>query len=212
MFAVWAVPKPGNRRLDVAGRLKGYTTTVSQEQDLVNVIVNDHREVEQVFTQLEEPGVEPQRRKELVDHVIAELVRHSVAEEQYMYPAARRYLDNGDEIADHEISEHAEAERVMKRLEGMDPTDSEFDGLVRQLIDSIRHHIEDEEGDLLPKLRAACDEQELRDLGQKVVNAKRVAPTRPHPMAPDKPPANRILNPGAGLVDRLRDKLSGREV
>ena len=110
MFAVWAVPKPGNRRLDVAGRLKGYTTTVSQEQDLVNVIVNDHREVEQVFTQLEEPGVEPQRRKELVDHVIAELVRHSVAEEQYMYPAARRYLDNGDEIADHEISEHAEAE------------------------------------------------------------------------------------------------------
>ncbi len=186
--------------------------TSTSEQNLIDVIIRDHREVEQVFAQLEEPGVEPQRRKQLVDHVIAELVRHSVAEEQHMYPAARRRLQNGDEIADHEIEEHSEAERIMKRLEGMEATDREFDGLVRQLIDSIRHHIEDEEKDLLPKLRAACDEQELRDLGEKVMAAKRTAPTRPHPSAPDTPPANRILDPGAGLVDRVRDMLSGRNV
>ncbi|MBB1246923.1 hemerythrin domain-containing protein, partial [Streptomyces durbertensis] len=34
--------------------------------------------------------------------------------------------------------------------------------------------------------------------------------TRPHPGMPDKPPANRLLAPGAGLVDRARDALSGR--
>jgi hypothetical protein len=43
-----------------------------------------------------------------------------------------------------------------------------------------------------------------------VVNVKKMAPTRPHPSAPDKPPANKILGPGAGLVDRLRDTLTGR--
>lgn len=139
----------------------------TSEQDLIGVITQDHREVERVFAELERPGVDPQRRKELVDHVIAELVRHSVAEEQHMYPAARRVLDNGDELADHEIEEHAEAERLMKRLEGMAATDPEFDGLVRDLIGSIRHHVEDEEKDLLPKLRAACSERELRELGRR---------------------------------------------
>ncbi|MFY7066141.1 hypothetical protein ACOQFV_09790 [Nocardiopsis changdeensis] len=36
------------------------------------------------------------------------------------------------------------------------------------------------------------------------------APTRPHPGAPDTPPADRLLAPGAGLIDRMRDALSGR--
>lgn len=42
------------------------------------------------------------------------------------------------------------------------------------------------------------------------VIAKKPAPTRPHPAAPDKPPANKLLGPGAGLVDRARDMLTGR--
>ncbi|PNG20684.1 hemerythrin, partial [Streptomyces cahuitamycinicus] len=33
---------------------------------------------------------------------------------------------------------------------------------------------------------------------------------RPHPSAPDTPPANKLLAPGTGMVDRLRDMLSGR--
>src|SRR3954467_8832763 len=41
--------------------------------------------------------------------------------------------------------------------------------------------------------------------------AKKTAPTRPHPSAPDKPPANKLLAPGGGLVDRVRHALSGRQ-
>jgi len=39
-----------------------------------------------------------------------------------------------------------------------------------------------------------------------------IAPTRPHPLASDRPPLNRLLAPGAGLIDRMRDALSGRKV
>jgi hypothetical protein len=81
---------------------------------------------------------------------------------------------------------------------------------VRKLMEDIRHHIEDEEGDLLPKLRQACSEADLQELGEKFENAKKMAPTRPHPAAPDRPPANKILGPGAGLIDRMRDALTGR--
>jgi hemerythrin superfamily protein len=178
--------------------------------DVVTVLINDHRAVERVFTELEQGDGSPRHRRELADHVIAELVRHSVAEEQYLYPAARASLGDGDEIADHEIAEHAEAERTMKELDGLEPTDPRFDQLLGKLMREIRHHIEDEESDLFPRLRQACSETELGDLGEKIMRAKEVAPTRPHPSAPDTPPMNKILGPGVGLVDRMRDALSGR--
>ena len=179
--------------------------------NLISVITQDHREVEAVFQELESGEGTPEHRRDLADHVIAELVRHSVAEEEYMYPAAREALEGGDELADHELEEHAEAEKLMKQLDGLDPTDPRFDELLGTLMSDIRHHIEEEESDLLPKLEAACSEEQLRDLGEKVVRAKAMAPTHPHPSAPDKPPANKLLAPGAALVDRMRDALSGRE-
>lgn len=183
--------------------------TTTGQQDLIDAIVADHRETEGVFAEIEASG-DPRLKRELVEHVITELVRHSVAEEQYLYPTARRVLADGDEIADHEIAEHAEAEELMKELENTEATDPKFDELARSLIGAIRHHLQDEERDLLPKLRAACDADELRQLGQKFENSKKMAPTRPHPAAPDRPPANKILGPGMGLIDRMRDALTGR--
>jgi hemerythrin superfamily protein len=185
--------------------------TTAHEQDLVDAIMTDHREVEAVFAELE-TSTDPRTRRELVEHVIAELVRHSVAEEQYLYPTARKVLPDGDEIADHELAEHAEAEELMKALEETTETEPRFDELVGKLIEEIRHHLGEEEGDLLPKLRAACDAAELRELGRKFERSKKMAPTRPHPSAPDRPPANKILGPGLGLIDRVRDALSGRDV
>lgn len=182
----------------------------TDSEDLVSVITTDHREVEAIFQELEGNQGTPEHRRDLVDHVIAELIRHSVAEEQYMYPAAREALPDGDKVVDHELEEHAEAEQVMKDLDGLDPADPEFDRLVGKLIGDIRHHIEEEETDLLPKLQQHCTSEQLLDLGQKVTAAKKRAPTRPHPSAPDKPPANKVLGPGAALVDRMRDALSGR--
>ncbi|MDQ3886340.1 MAG: hemerythrin domain-containing protein [Actinomycetota bacterium] len=178
--------------------------------DVVTTLIDDHRAVERVFQELESREDNPQQRRELADHVIAELVRHSVAEEQYLYPAVRKALQDGDQLADHEISEHAEAERTMKDLDGMDPTDPRFDELLGKLMSEVRHHVQDEESDLFPRLREACAETELVELGERVVRAKESAPTRPHPSAPDKPPMNKILAPGAGLVDKMRDALTGR--
>lgn len=168
--------------------------------DLVTVIIDDHRAVEGVFVELESGEGDPQGRRDLADHMIAELVRHSIAEEEHMYPAVREYLDDGDEIV--------EVERLLKQFEGVDPGDERFDQLLGEITDNVRHHIREEENDLLPQLRSACSEEQLRDLGEKVLGAKKSAPTRPHPAAPHRPPANLILNPGAGLIDKIRDSLS----
>lgn len=181
------------------------------QADVIIVLTEDHRAAERVFQELESGSGDPQDRKDLADHVIAELVRHSVAEEHYLYPTVRKVLSDGDQVADHELSEHLEAERTMKELDGLDPTDPRFNELLGQLMTEVRHHIRDEEEDLFPRLQEACSESELTELGEQIVRAKESAPTRPHPMAPKKPPANKMLDPGAGLVDRMRDALSGRQ-
>ncbi|MDO3683350.1 hemerythrin domain-containing protein [Micromonospora sp. C28ISP2-4] len=180
------------------------------KQDVVDVLTADHHEFEAIFVELESRQGTPEHRRQLADVVIAELVRHAIAEEQYVYPAARKALPDGDQIAEHEISEHADAERTMKELESLDPSEARFDELLAHLTSTIRHHVQDEENDLFPRLRAACAREELVELAGKVEAAKKSAPTRPHPAAPDRPPANRLLAPGTGLVDRMRDALSGR--
>ncbi|MGC5305558.1 hemerythrin domain-containing protein [Micromonospora zamorensis] len=183
---------------------------IADDQDVVDILVADHREVETIFVELETRQGTPEHRRQLVDVVIAELVRHTVAEETYVYPTVRKALPDGDEIADHDITEHADAEQAMKDIESVDPADPRFEELLTHLTSTIRHHVQDEENELFPRLRAATAREELVELAGKVTAFKKIAPTRPHPNAPDHPLANKLLAPGTGMIDRLRDALSDR--
>ncbi|MEU7384066.1 MULTISPECIES: hemerythrin domain-containing protein [unclassified Streptomyces] len=178
--------------------------------DVIQELTTDHREVEEIFAQMEALPMGNSRRKDLADQATIELVRHSVAEEMHLYPAVRHYVRDGDAIADREVQDHAEAERTMKDLEGLAADDPRFDELVGRLMREIREHVTDEEQNLFPLLRDSTKPEELEQLGEKVRSAKKTAPTRPHPAAPDTPPLNKLLAPGAGLVDRIRDTVTGR--
>jgi hemerythrin superfamily protein len=177
--------------------------------DVIELLEQDHREVELMFAEFER-ATDPQDRRAIADKIIIELVKHSEAEEQAVYPAMRKALPNGDELVEHEISEHSEAEQIMKQLDGMDPSNPEFGVLMAQLIEAIRHHVQEEEGEAFPKFRQAVDKEQLDKLAGIVEGLKRIVPTHPHPMAPDHPPFNALLGPGAGLLDRVRDMLTGR--
>jgi hemerythrin superfamily protein len=179
-------------------------------QDMVNVLVKDHEEVKELFREIES-ATDGKTRRAKADQVTAELVRHSVAEEMYLYPAARKVLSNGDQLADHEIEEHAEAEQLLKRWEKMDGDDPEFMSVFREMSQAVLHHIEEEEGTLFPELQTKLDANEMVQLGEKIDKAKKMAPTRPHPSAPDEPPMNKILGAPTGVVDRVRDLMSGRK-
>ena len=149
-------------------------------------------------------------RRDLADTVISELVRHSVAEEMYVYPAMKKYLPDGDEAVDHDVEEHKELEQTMKKLESVDAQSPEFTQLLGQLEDILRDHVSDEENEQFPQLRAQVPREELIEIGGKVENAKKLAPTRPHPLAPNNEVFHKLVGPGVGLVDRLRGKLTGR--
>ncbi|MFF8846410.1 hemerythrin domain-containing protein [Streptomyces sp. NPDC015127] len=178
--------------------------------NVIDELTQDHREVDSLFDQIQAHTAADRHRRDLVDQLTIELVRHAIAEEQHLYPTVRRYVDDGDDIADKEIADHAEVERLLKDLEDCEPGDERFDALIGRLRSSVAAHVKDEEERLFPLLEEVCSAQALDELGQRVRSAKESAPTRPHPSAPDTPPANKILAPGVGMVDRVRDMLTGR--
>lgn len=187
-------------------------TAMRQEPDLVQVIEQDHREFERAFAELERGSQSPQFRRQLLDHLIADVTRHTVAKEQFLYPTARDKVDGSAQLVEHEVAQSEKAERLMKELEDVEPTDPKFEELSGQLIRSLRKQFDDEERKLLPQLRTACTPKELQTLGHSVELAKQVAPTRPHPAAPDRPPANLIIDPAVSIVDKVRDVLTDRKV
>jgi hemerythrin-like domain-containing protein len=187
---------------------------VAEEQrDVIEILERDHREVEQMFGELESlrgaaTDEAKSRRKELAEQVTIELVRHSVAEEVLVYPQVEEKVSA--EEAEHAREEHAEAEETLHRLEKLDADDPAFDVELATLIDEIRHHIEDEEGEMFVHMRQAIEPEELRKLGGRVDAFKKVAPTRPHPNIPNEPLPRMAAGPAASLFDRMRDLATGR--
>jgi hemerythrin superfamily protein len=179
----------------------------SNTDDIVTELTKDHDELRAMFAKLRS-GAVGHERDDLIREMTVELVKHSVAEEVHLYPLIRKVLPDGDRIADHEIAEHAEVERALKDLEKIDHSDPRSSELVDEVIDDVTHHAAEEENDVFPQLRETCSAEQLHEFGNKIRAAKKLAPTHPHPSAPDTPPANKIVGPLAGLVDRVRDAMS----
>lgn len=186
---------------------------MDDQQDVIEILTHDHREAEAMFAELEGMWADPtrsddERRKDLVDQVTIELVRHAVAEEVAVYPAVKDKVSA--EEAERAKQEHAEAEETMKRLENLDADDPAFETELRRLMSEIRAHVVEEEGEMFPRMREVMSRQELVDLGERVEAIKKMAPTRPHPSVPNDPGKRLAVGPVAGLFDRLRDMATGR--
>ncbi len=184
-------------------------TDHSTDVDVIDVLTTDHREVEELIESITTTA-DAEQRRDHADQLIAELVRHSVAEEMYVYPAMRDHLPDGEAAVDHDTNEHKELEALMKQLEGADAGSQEFLVLVGKLRNVFQDHISDEENEQFPKLRAHVPADKLVDLKTRFETAKKIAPTRPHPNAPNSELFHKLAGPGVGLVDRLRDTISGR--
>jgi hemerythrin superfamily protein len=184
-----------------------------QQRDVIEVLEHDHREVEQMFAELESlrgatSDEMKSRRKAVAEQVTIELVRHSVAEEVLVYPQVEKKVSA--EEAEHAREEHAEAEETLQRLEKLDADDPAFDDEFATLMEEIRHHIADEEGQMFAHMRQVIDADELVTLGARVEAFKKVAPTRPHPSVPNEPLPRMAAGPAASLFDRMRDLATGR--
>jgi hemerythrin superfamily protein len=182
-------------------------TKATTGSDVEALIRADHRVVASLMKEL---AAGQGDTAEIRGRIVKELSMHSAAEEQVVYPM----LLNGDadgqdgELANrHARDEHADIKRALLDLDRCDPNDADFMATLGRLRGAVEHHVADEESTVLPLLRRIIGDQEMAKLGDRFETAKKTAPTRPHPHAPDSPPGNMVAGTAAAVADRARDAM-----
>jgi hemerythrin superfamily protein len=178
--------------------------------DAITLLKADHKTVERLFKQFEKAGdrafVEKRR---IVDQIIEELSIHASIEEQYFYPVTRATVPETEDIALESLEEHHIVKWVLDELTDLDPTHERFDAKVTVLMENVRHHVEEEESEYFPMVREQLSRKALADVGDAMLQAKKSAPTKPHPRSPDEGPAKVVASALAGVTDRVTDNVSG---
>ncbi|MGW3497661.1 hemerythrin domain-containing protein [Streptomyces sp. NPDC001020] len=183
---------------------------MGSRSDIIEVLTADHRKIQRLFDRIRSSAPGSNERKALVEQVSITLVRHSVAEKEYLYPAVRRFVADGDAWMDHELTEHRAIEELLDSLEAQEPDSEEFGRLLLALVTRVTRHVVKKEQLLFPRLQAMCPADVLRELGEKVRDAEASAPTRPRPGAPESAPLLKAASQVWGPWDRLRDLVTRR--
>ena len=171
---------------------------------LIELLLRDH---ELARLLLESFDSFPVSRAERFCEIVHALVAHEVAEEEVVYPAVRKYIDRGDDLADARLKEQAEAEGLLIEMESLDPNSEDFLALFMNLRAEVLRHAEAEEQTVFPALTSAVNPDEQIRLGHRYAQAKQAAPTHPHPHSPDTPPDDLTMRPMATRFDGARDRI-----
>jgi CBS domain-containing protein/hemerythrin-like domain-containing protein len=152
--------------------------------DAIALLKDDHRTVKDLFRQFERTGPRGQKtRRKLVDRMIEELSAHAYIEEEIFYPEARAAVEKAEDTVLEAVEEHHIMEWTLSELQDMQPSDERFHPKVSVLIELVREHIKEEEGELFPQVRKALSRSELQELGERMEQNKGSAPKKPQPKA-----------------------------
>lgn len=140
--------------------------------DPIQIIKDDHKRVKELFKEYEGLDADdPTRKRVVVETIIEMLTMHADMEETIMYPTLRSvFEDKDDELVGEAYAEHAAAKAIIEDLKTLETSDSEFDGKVKALKDTIEHHVKEEEGDLLPRAKDKLSDDQLRVMAEEMTS------------------------------------------
>ncbi|WP_030236162.1 hemerythrin domain-containing protein [Streptomyces sp. NRRL S-350] len=137
-------------------------------------------------------GGAAQERRETVGRIVEALTVHTYLEDELFYPRARQEVPGLAGTMDRAKQEHHVADLLCEELSRMTPDDEGYDAKAAVLIDAVERHIEEEEGDWFPQVRAALGRKELQEIGERMRAVRETAPHQPT---------------GGGMLHRIADAL-----
>jgi hemerythrin superfamily protein len=163
----------------------------------------EHREIERMVSAVDTASGDA--RYDAFVRLVRKLAVHETAEEELIHPM----LDaaNADNLADRIREQEGAAKRALKDMDGMAINSPQFDTSFEKLRNDVKAHAEFEESVEHPRIAASENPDKLERLTSMFESAEKVAPTRPHPDAPDSRSGNLVLGPILAVADRVRDTL-----
>lgn len=137
------------------------------------ILRQDHKKVEGLFTKFQQAnGVDAKRR--FATQAMNELEVHAQIEEEIFYPAVKKAIEESD-LVEEAQQEHQEAKSLISQLKKMKGQNNgagdEFEEKFAELMEAIQHHVEEEEGEMFPKVEDS--ELDLAELGADMAERKR---------------------------------------
>lgn len=148
--------------------------------DAIVLLRDDHKEIRKTFKDFQRAGDDAHATKQrLVDRMIELLTVHTYIENEVMYPRVRELLPDLEDDVLESYEEHHVADVLVVELAAMDASDERFTAKTTVLIENVTHHIEEEEQDWFPKVRAGLGRKQLSALGERMQAMRQSAPRSP---------------------------------
>jgi hemerythrin superfamily protein len=146
--------------------------------DAIVLLKDDHKEIKRLFREFGKAGDKRQKGR-IVDQILELLTVHTYLENEAMYPEVRRLMPEVEQDVLESYEEHHVADVLCLELAGMEPADERFDAKTTVLIESVTHHIDEEEQDWFPKVREGLGRKQLQEIGARMIELRKEAPRRP---------------------------------
>lgn len=132
--------------------------------DVVELILADHREFEELLRELRNREQERATRlAELADLLVA----HAEAEEDEVYPNLQRRAPEDEEEIAHGAEEHADGHvALLAAIVAVDEDDGSFEEALEELSETVLHHVDEEERDVLNAARENVPDEVRGELGR----------------------------------------------
>jgi hemerythrin superfamily protein len=151
--------------------------------DAIVLLREDHKAVRRLFREFQQ-ATAPQRKTQIVRQIIELLTVHTYLENECVYPAVRKLVPAVEDDILESYEEHHVADILCAELMMMSASDERFTAKVTVLIESVEHHIEEEEDVWFPKVREALGRKQLAEIGARLLEMRPGAPKQPaHPKA-----------------------------
>lgn len=162
--------------------------------DAIVLLREDHKEIRRLFREFEAAGEDAKATKHnLVDKIVEALTVHTYLENEVMYPQVRKLVPELERDILESVEEHHVADVLCTELDAMGPDDERFDAKASVLIELVGHHIDEEEHDWFPQVRAALGRRQLQEIGARMMQIRETAPRRPQQPGAFKKAADAIF-------------------
>lgn len=162
----------------------------------------DHAYLDELMTHYERAS--PAARRKTFRSIVQLVTTHAFAEEEVLFPRARKLLTSGEALTSLIESDHQRINELLREVRGYQPGEEAFESRVTELFTLLRADLRKEEDRLLPALSRELDESALERLGAAWELAKKTAPNQPHPEISRRPPGNVLAGLPLFVIDRAR--------
>ncbi len=132
--------------------------------DVVELILADHREFEELLRALRN---REEDRSERLTELADLLVAHAEAEEEEVYPKLQRQAPEDEEEIAHGAEEHADGHvALLDVIVAVDEDADTFEEALEELSETVLHHLDEEERDVLNSARENVPDEDREELGR----------------------------------------------